>query len=192
MGKPFGEPKTSPRRVATALRRGKALQMRLAGANYEAIAKELGYSSRASAVTDIRRALVATVQEPADEVRALELARLDMMWNTVLKVLARNHVTVSNGKIIYLGGVPVKDDSPVLQAVDRLLKIQERRAKYLGLDAPKAFEVVTLDAVDAQIRALTEELERVAAADESVGEEDAEEPDGAEAVEASGTAAATG
>jgi hypothetical protein len=33
-------------------------------------------------------------------------------------------------------GAPLLDDAPVLAAVDRLLKVQERRAKLLGLDVP--------------------------------------------------------
>lgn len=178
------EPKTSPRRVATAIRRGKALQMRLAGIPYGQICETLGYSSRANAINDVRRALVATVNEPADELRALEVQRLDVLWNTAMKVLTRLHVTVNNGKVIHLDGLPVQDDGPILAAIDRLLKIQERRAKLLGLDAPKAFEVVTVDAVDQQIRALTEELQRTEAAA-------AAEPDGDEALEVAGAEAAT-
>ena len=53
------------------------------------------------------------------------------------------------------------DDGPVLQAVDRLLKIADRRAKLLGLDAPKRVEVSdgTPD-LDAAVRELEAELTR--------------------------------
>jgi hypothetical protein len=37
--------------------------------------------------------------------------------------------------------VALEDDAPVLAAVDRLLRIQERRAKLLGLDAPVRADV---------------------------------------------------
>lgn len=185
-----GESATSPRRVSTAIRRGKALQMRLDGARYQEIADTLGYSSKSSAIVDVQRALVATTREPADEVRALELQRLDMMWQAVLEVLRQSHVVVNNGRVIYLGDEPLTDYGPVLAAIDRLLKIQERRAKYLGLDAAKQFEVVTVDAIDSQIRALTAELERAA---EAAGEdEDAGEFDGVEAAEAGAAAGAEG
>jgi hypothetical protein len=180
--------KTSPRSIATAQRRAQALKLRLAGARYDDITQQLGYSSRGAAVQDVQRALVATVQEPADELRALEVQRLDMLWQTALRVLTRQHVTVSNGKVVHLDGSPVKDDAPVLAAIDRLLKIQERRARLLGLDAPAKHEVVTLDAVEAEIRRLNEELERAAASSES--EDDGTgEFDGVEAGTAAGAAA---
>ncbi|GAA2395473.1 hypothetical protein GCM10010404_61300 [Nonomuraea africana] len=61
-------------------------------------------------------------------------------------------MTVSQGRVVRLGqpfidddgnaavddgrGEPLEDDAPVLAAIDRMLKIQERRAKLLGLDIP--------------------------------------------------------
>jgi hypothetical protein len=36
----------------------------------------------------------------------------------------------------HLGGETLADDGPVLQAIDRLIRISERRAKLRGLDAP--------------------------------------------------------
>lgn len=152
--------KTSPRRVNVALRRAKALEMRAAGAKYEEIRQALGYSSRGAATQDVQRALAATVREVADEVRQLELMRLDQMWVEVLKVLRRQHVTVSNGRVVTLDDQPIEDDGPVLQAIDRLLRIQERRAKLLGLDAPKQVEVITGDLIDREIQRLEQELEQ--------------------------------
>lgn len=183
--------KTSPRRIATALRRGQALQMRLDGAKYEEIMTTLGYASRGAAVADIQRALVLTVQEPADEVRALELQRLDMLWQTVLEILRSHHVVVSQGRVVFLNEEPIKDHAPILAAVDRLLKIQERRAKYLGLDAPKQLEFITIDALEAEIQRLNEEMERAARAGEIDAaddeDEDAGEFVGVEASPARGT-----
>ena len=63
-------------------------------------------------------ALKATLREPADEVRDLEVARLDAM---LLPLWRR----VQQG-----------DE----RAVDRALKIMERRARLLGLDAPSKSE----------------------------------------------------
>jgi hypothetical protein len=92
------------------------------------------------------------VQEPAEELRQLELMQLDELARAARAVLERKHLMVSHGKIVRLGqpfvnddgnaevddgrGEPLKDDAPVLAAIDRLLKIQERRAKLLGLDIP--------------------------------------------------------
>jgi hypothetical protein len=178
------ESKTSPRRINIAQRRAQAVKLRLAGMRYEDIATQLGYTTRGAAAQDVQRALAAEISEPAEELRAIEVQRLDMLWHTAMKVLTRQHVTVSNGKVVYLDGTPVKDDGPVLHAIDRLLRIQERRAKLLGLDAPKQFEVVSLDAVELEIKRLNEEIAR---ADEAARAADVERE---EAGEASGVAAA--
>lgn len=176
------EPTTSPRRIGVAIRRAKALEMRAAGLSYQDIvAAGLGYKTRAAAAQDVQRALAETVGEPAAEVRVLELLRLDQALRRleddeakVIAVRDREHVTVSHGRVVYVkvDGVekPLIDDGPVLQAnaqlmaiEDRRNRIQERRAKYLGLDAPTKVEVMTDESVDAEIRRLTDELERAAA-----------------------------
>jgi len=130
------------RTLAGAERDAEAARLRSRGLSYEAIGRELGLD-KGNAYHAVQRALEATVAEPAAEVRQLELARLDDMYMAVMKVLEAQHFTVSNGKLIYhpeTGG-PLLDDAPVLQAVDRLLKIQERRARLLGLDAATKTEV---------------------------------------------------
>jgi hypothetical protein len=168
--------KTSGQRVARAQRVAEAMRMRIDGKRYDEICAALGYNSTAAAAQDVTRAMAETLREPADDLRALELHRLDEAWqrlndarNVVLEVMARRHVTVSNGRVVTLNDEPIEDDAPILQAIDRLnhiedrrLRIQERRAKYLGLDAPKQV-VITDDAIDSEIRALAEELDRAAA-----------------------------
>lgn len=154
----IGESKTSARRVAAAQRRAEAVKMRRDGARYSEIAKKLGYTTPASAVQDVQRALSAEIAEPAAELRAIEVQRLDMMWQATIEVLRAQHVVVSNGRVVFLNDEPIKDHGPILAAIDRLLKIQERRARLLGLDAPKSIEVVSIDAVDAEIRRLNAEL----------------------------------
>lgn len=142
---------------ATAERDAKAAQLRARGWSYRRIAAEMEYQSVASAYEAVQRALKAIVEEPATDVRQLELDRLDAMYEAVVKVLETKHLTVSQGRIIRQeigierddAGLPVldgegkpipiyeplEDDAPVLAAVDRMLKIQERRARLLGLDA---------------------------------------------------------
>lgn len=148
-------------------RDAQACRLRRDGYTYEQIASELGYAGRGEAYNGVQRALLAIVQEPAEELRTLEIERLDYMYFKVLEVLHRQHFTVQNGKIVTLYGQPLPDDSPVLAAVDRLLRIQERRAKLLGLDAPKQIEIITLDAIQAEIRRLEESM---AARDRAVAE----------------------
>lgn len=150
------------RTIDTAQRDAEAARLRARGLSYRQIAAELTVDV-ATAHAAVQRALNAVIEDAGEEVRKLELERLDTMYAAALEVLDRQHVTVSNGKIIrrQVGwerddageiqcdgeGKPIAiyedllDDSPVLQAIDRLLRIQERRAKLLGLDAEKKINV---------------------------------------------------
>lgn len=155
---------TKAQSVAIAKRRADAVNMRMAGAGYQQIADELGYNSRGAACQDISRALEANIAEQHTAVEVLretELQRLDILWADAWAVLKREHITVSHGRTIMdeRTGEPLLDDGPVLSAIATLLKIQERRAKYLGLDAPTKVEAITVDALDAEIRRLAAELE---------------------------------
>ncbi|MFD7999927.1 hypothetical protein [Streptomyces mirabilis] len=96
------------------------------------------------------------VDPRVDEYRALELARLEAalerlhnMEASVKQVMARKHITVNNGRVIRvvnpdtLEEEPVEDDTFILQAVDRLNRIEEQRRKtsdsicrLLGLNMP--------------------------------------------------------
>lgn len=142
----------------TAHRDAEAARLRSRGMGYRAIAEQLGFFDGSGAHKAVQRALAAVRAEGAEEARQLQLQQLDYLATKALEVLERHHVTVSNGRLINVDGEPLEDDGPVLAAIDRLLKIQERRAKLLGLDAPARHEVVTLDAIDAEIARLSAEL----------------------------------
>jgi len=160
----------------TTARDAEACRLRQRGMSYPEIAKELGYSEASHASQAVSRVLRATVEEPGAEVRKTELARLDAMHRAALDVLERMHVTVSQGRVVQhrVAGtgtwdpeariwvdaewVDLADDAPILSAIDRLLKIQERRARLLGLDAPVKHEVRNVDAVDAEIEHLVARL----------------------------------
>lgn len=151
------------RTLEGAQRDAEMAKMRSDGYGYQAIADHFGVVVSA-AYEAVQRAMLATVQEPGEEVKRLEIERLDEMYREVLEVLRRPHVTVSQGRIVrqQIGwetnpddgsfqldgdGKPIprfedlRDDGPVLAATDRLLKIQERRARLLGLDAPQRMSV---------------------------------------------------
>lgn len=124
-----------------------ALELRKAGATYDQIALQLGYSQRSGAHHAVQRGLSDFMQPVADDVRALELARLDTLlmglWNAA-----------RNGNI---------------GAVDRAIKIMERRSAYLGLDAPKRSEIsgpdgepIQVDQVNTIVLSDDERAERVA------------------------------
>jgi hypothetical protein len=135
------------RRVQAHERHLAALELRKAGATYQAIASQLGYAGPRSAHKAVASALKATLKEPADAVRELELQRLDAM---LLPLWRR----VQQG-----------DE----RAIDTALRIADRRAKLLGLEAPRRTElsglIATLGARDLSLKALTSEelaaLERI-------------------------------
>jgi len=91
-----------------------ALEMRKKGESFPAIAKSLGYATMSGAYNAVMSAIKRTLQEPADEVRQLELARLDALLSAAWKAAMAN-----DGDAQY-----------------RVLAIMARRAKLLGLDAP--------------------------------------------------------
>lgn len=125
--------KTLPSRVAAADWRPLAIQRRIAGHTYAQIGAEFGVTAaRAYAVvSEHLDACRKEATERAEELRQIELERLD-------KLLA------------VVGPMAEGGD---LAAVDRLLRIQERRAAYLGLDAPRA-QLVAVDARPDTVRAL--------------------------------------
>ncbi|MFD5058244.1 hypothetical protein [Streptomyces sp. NPDC058394] len=156
--RPHGGDGQFVRSLTTAQRDAEAARLRSKGWTYPRIAAELGFNHKADAYNAVKRVLDETVREAGDDLRALELDRLDGMYAAAMEVLEREHVTVSNGKVVTLDGEPLPDDGPVLQAIDRLLRIQERRARLLGLDAPVKRDVTLSDERVAAIEALAEEL----------------------------------
>lgn len=181
-------PASRVQQVLAAQRRKRLIEMRLANISFEEIAEELDYASRQAASKDFCRVLEKAISEEsasAEVYREMELLRLeqelqrlDALYDSVLEVMERQHITVSNGRVVSLkddDGIetPVPDDAPVLQAADRLLKIEdarrrngERRAKLLGLDAPQALEV-SINDLD---RAIAEAERRLAAAESQAGQ----------------------
>jgi hypothetical protein len=107
------------RRITPADLAERALALRRAGGTYRAISDALNLSGPGRAWKLVDRALRDFIEEPAESVRALALARLDDMLLAIWPLARKGH----------------------LGAVDRVLKIEERRAKLLGLDAPVKSEV---------------------------------------------------
>jgi hypothetical protein len=106
--------RTAPINIAAAKKQAQALELRAYGASYQYIADTVGYESRAGAWKAVDRALQDLIEEPARKVKQIELDRLDRMLIGLFPRAVAGHVG----------------------AVDRVLHIMDRRAKYLGLDAP--------------------------------------------------------
>lgn len=123
--------KTSPAMAMKLERQEQALLLRRSGLAFSAIGQRLGISkSRAHALVqlgmDSAREQILT---QSDELRIEEISRLDGMLATVYEKAAAGD----------------------LQAVDRVLKIGERRAKLLGLEAPVRIETTGKDGAPIEV-----------------------------------------
>ena len=112
--------KSSVRRIRTTEKTLKALELRKRGLNYTQIGKKLGChrSTACRYVLSELENLADKCREEAVHVRDLELQRLDALYLKAWEAVE--------------GG-----DLP---AIDRCLRIMERRAKLLGLDAAEKIE----------------------------------------------------
>lgn len=93
-------------------RDAKILEMRKQGYTQTEIAATLGIANHSTISRAITRALKEITREPSEELLELELLRLDELVKTA-------HQQLGTGNRLY--------------AIDRLLKILDRRAKLLGL-----------------------------------------------------------
>lgn len=141
----------------SAERDAQAFRLRADGKTYTEIAIALGFSSDTHVTKALKRHLDRIVKPAADEYRATIDARLDRMYRETMRVLEATHYVVNAGTVVFFGDCdcpegsklsglcdhakPLKDDSPVLAAVDRLLKIEAQRSKLYGLDAPVKHDV---------------------------------------------------
>ena len=132
----------APDDPAVEERRKKAIALRLDGKNYRAIAQELGVGL-ATAYRDVAAVIDRTkaeANESADEIRSLELERLDRA----------------------IAGLMPQVDAGDPRACDTLVRLQERRSKYLGLDAPTKHEHSGPEGAPIPIDARSSLLERLA------------------------------
>lgn len=137
-------PVSRTKRAQIAERRRRCVELRTEGKQFTEIADILGYGSRGAACQDFGRALkerLAEQAEAVDHYRELELERLDALYRKAWAVLNKPHLLVQGGRPVVITGdddteIRLHDDGPTLQAIDRLLKIAERRARLLGLDSP--------------------------------------------------------
>lgn len=100
------------KRTIRASRRAEAFALRRQGESFESIATHLGVAPKTVSIW-VREAIRAIPEEEAADLRSLELTRLDAVLAPQMRLA--------------LAG-----DS---FAVDRVLRIMERRARYLNLDA---------------------------------------------------------
>lgn len=148
------------RTVADAETDAEAARLRASGCSYAEIAKRQGCSV-STAHQRVARAIAAVPVEAVEELRQVELARLDTLIAKAFEVLNASHPLVSNGRRFD----DLEDAAPILGALRELRALSESRRKLLGLDAParQTVTVITEDVVDAAIRQLEAELDERAA-----------------------------
>jgi hypothetical protein len=118
------QPRKSVEQTVQAIdRQLRALELRKAGASYKVIADALGYAHPSGAAQAVVAALKAVVREPAEEVRTLELERLDAALLAIWPAVRAGN----------------------FGAVDRVVRIMERRAKLLGLDRTVVSGMLDID-----------------------------------------------
>lgn len=106
----------SDRKLKPAEKQLQCLELRAAGASFDQIADVVGYASRGAAYKATMTALGRLTYEGAEELRALELARLDAMLS---------------------GGLYTKALRGDHKSIDRVLKIMDARRRYVaGLEVP--------------------------------------------------------
>lgn len=103
----------------TLERETKILELRRAGVTWAVIAERTGYASASGAYNAYQRIAERTIRPKLEELRDMELDRLDRLQ----------------------AGVWGKAINGEIRAVDSVLRIIDRRARLLGLDAPKELNV---------------------------------------------------
>lgn len=93
----------------------RVVSLRRQGYTWDSISAEIGYSSPSSSREAFLRASRRVLREDLEDVRNLELDRLDIALTAIWP-------NIESGDI---------------QAINTMLKIMERRSKMLALDAPK-------------------------------------------------------
>lgn len=138
---------TRPDQLLVAERRRKAFALRKGGASYQEIADALGVSvSTANAyVLEVLKQLREQVKEDAEEIKALELMRLDQMWLALEGQIRKGH----------------------LQAIEKGIKVMERRSKFLGLDSPVKTAITNPDGSESPLNAAAAGLASLLKAAES-------------------------
>ena len=136
-----GKP-TRAGKVEVLRREQTVMELRAQGWTWQRIADETGYANPSAAKVAFDNAIKRTMQPIADEVRTLELERLDRFLSYLWPKIEQGDPT----------------------AIDKGLKIMDRRAKYLGLDAPlkQEIEVTNYDGgseVDRELQRLIRLLE---------------------------------
>lgn len=127
----------------TIERDAEAFRMKSRGATYAEIAIALGFTDATHACKAMKRHLDRTISPSIEEYRAIQAEQLEHLYREGMRVMETAHLRVSGGKVVYLADrvtgqeKELHDDTPVLRAIETLIRVMDRKAKLLGLDAPQ-------------------------------------------------------
>lgn len=127
-------------------------QLRLQHASFRAIAAETGLSV-STVFERVETEIAETVAPYREQYQVMQRERLDGLSRTVMDMLTERHYTISDGRVVQLDGEPIEDAEFVLKCIDRLMKIEERRAKLLGLDAAVKVDATVTETTQVDIEA---------------------------------------
>ena len=147
------------RTLEGAQRDAESARLRSRGLSLRQVAEQLGYAGPSGAYKAVQRALAAVPVEAAEEMRRMQLEQLNSLGRRAFEVLEREHSLIApSGRIVVHNGQPLTDCRPVLKAIGSLLKVMEREAKLMGLDAPTRHPHYTLSWLDQEIERLLNQL----------------------------------
>jgi hypothetical protein len=172
------------RTAATRKRDCRAAELHGQGWSYQRIADELGFASKGHAHDAVMRAYADMPTEEARQARQTDLDRIDRLIEKNWEALERQHIAVSNGRVVrrFVGierdedGIErldpdgkvipvfedVLDDGPVAVHSTVILRLIAQREKIFGYGAPaqSRIEVITADMVESHIAELESQLAR--------------------------------
>ena len=168
-------------RESAELRR-RIVELRDSGLSFRQIAAEVErdlhtvWRHYQAAMREIPAAAVEEHQKKIASRLDEQLRRIDMEREILMEILAKRHLTISNGHVVRdivgrdedtgkpIYGEPFEDDAPLMAAIDRLGKLDDQEAKLLGL-YPKQQVSITRETseLDAAVIGLIEKARRRAA-----------------------------
>lgn len=114
--------------------------------NYQQVSDALGYGNKGNAWRAINKCRDLVRKQAGEELIAVEAAELDQMYVHALEVLEREHIHVSQGRVVKDDeGTPLLDDGPKLAAIREMRGIRESYRRLFGLDAAAKAEITSIN-----------------------------------------------
>ena len=125
-----------------------AAGMRLRSKKLREIGERFGVTPQAAALM-ISRAMADIPTESTAELIKLELMKYDRIEAKAADIMEKYHpIITQSGKVLS----DFEEETPVIQAMNTLLKVADRRARLLGLNAPTRTELTSTVSVTVEDR----------------------------------------